>query len=81
MNTSKYKNPLVWKNTLKVGLLILVTVVVFAVLFNSFSSVKSGDWSQVVQENFADGKALGFFLPKVLFSFAYAFYLSLKNTK
>ncbi|NJN50315.1 MAG: hypothetical protein HC798_04150 [Polaribacter sp.] len=48
-------------------------------ILNSGSALFSGKFDEVYQFNFADGKWLAFFLPKVVISILYSMYMANKT--
>lgn len=68
-------------HTLKIGTLIFVTILVFAILFKSGSALFSGDWATVYQINFKDENILTTMGIRLVVSYGYAYYISAKNQK
>lgn len=78
---NKLKQPLFWKNFLKIALPFFIVVVVISLLLESSKAIFSGDFARVNQENFANGQWKSFFGFKVVFTVVYALYITNKNMK
>lgn len=78
---SKLKQPLFWRNFLKIALPFFIVVVVISLLLESSKAIFSGDFATVNQDNFANGQWKTFFGFKLVFTFVYAFYITNKNMK
>ena len=51
-----FKNKQYWIEVLKLGVIFLVLFMGFSLLFAQFSNVFSGNFAQIYQEEWADGK-------------------------
>ena len=75
----KIKQPLFWTNFAKVAIPFFVIVTIVSLLLASFSDIFSGDFTQVAETNFLNGKWKNFFGFKVVFSAVYGFYMTNKK--
>lgn len=70
-----------WKLFINFAVPFLLFVTVFSLLINSFSDIFSGNFTEVHQTNFAEGRWKAFFAPKIVLSLVYGFYMASKNIK
>jgi len=70
-----------WINVFKVAFPFLILVTVISLLMNSWREIFSGDFNAVAETNFTNGKWMGFWLYKIVFSFIYGIYMTNKNMK
>ena len=64
-----------WIHVLKLGGIFFVIFVLLSALISNFSDVMAGDFEQVYQEQWADGKWRKDLLLKAAISFVYAIYM------
>lgn len=79
--TNNLKQQKFWKLFFNFSVPFLLFVTVFSLLINSFSDVFSANFAEVHQTNFANGKWKVFFVPKIMLSLVYGFYMANKNMK
>ena len=77
----KTQNPLFWSNFLKVSIPFFIIVIIFSLLWNSWSQIFSGDFAAVAETNFNDGKWKTFFGVKIVVCVIYGLYVTNKNMK
>lgn len=77
----KLKTAIFWKNTLKISILFLILLIIFGLLFNSFSSIIKFDMETVKTQNFTEGKWKYFLFSKVLIALGYGMFVTSKNMK
>lgn len=70
-----------WINVLKLAIPFLILVTIISLLMNSWQDIFAGDFAKVSEVNFADGKWQRFWSFKIVISFMYAIYLTIKRTK
>lgn len=64
-----------WVEVLKLGTIFFVLFMGFSLLFAQFSNVTSGNFEQIYQEEWADGKWVGDVALKAIISFVYSIYM------
>ena len=79
--TEKIKTPFFWKNTLKVSILFFILLIIFGLLFNSFSSILKFDIEAVKTRNFSEGKWKNFVFSKGVIALLYGIFITAKNMK
>lgn len=77
----KLKSPSFWSNVLKIAIPFFILVTIISLLMNSWRDIFAGDFDKVNEFNFADGKWQRFWGFKLVLSFVYAIYISLRKTK
>lgn len=77
--SEKIKTAIFWKNTLKISLLFLITIIIISLVFNSFSSIIKFDMEAVIDKNFTEGKWKAFFLSKIIISLVYGMWMTSRN--
>ena len=77
----KTQNPLFWSNFLRVTIPFFIIVIIFSLLWNSWSQIFSGDFAAVAETNFNDGKWKTFFGVKIVVCVIYGLYVTNKNMK
>ena len=77
----KTQNPLFWSNFLRVSIPFFIIVIIFSLLWNSWSQIFSGDFAAVAETNFNDGKWKTFFGVKIVVCVIYGLYVTNKNMK
>jgi len=70
-----FKNKQFWIEVLKLGIIFFVLFMGFSLLIAHFSNVISGNFEQIYQEEWADGKWVGDVALKGTISFVYAIYM------
>ena len=75
------RNSNFWRLFLHFAAPFFIFVTIFSLLISSFSDVFSGNFDNVYQTNFVDGKWKAFFTPKIVLSLVYGFYMANKNSK
>lgn len=75
------KNPLFWKNVLKVGVPFFVFVAIFSLLFNTGSAIFNGNWNRVYEFHFANNRWVRFLLQKGIISILYGMYICNKKMR
>lgn len=73
------KNKQFWIEVLKLGVIFFVLFMGFSLLFAQFSNVFSGNFAQIYQEEWADGKWLSDVALKGSISLVYAMYMVSKR--
>ena len=74
-----FKNKQYWIVVLKLGVIFFVLFMGFSLLFAQFSNVFSGNFAQIYQEEWADGKWVNDVLLKGAISLVYAMYMVSKR--
>lgn len=74
-----FKNKQYWIEVLKLGVIFFVLFMGFSLLFAQFSNVFSGNFAQIYQEEWADGKWVNDVLLKGAISLVYAMYMVSKR--
>ena len=77
----KIKSPGFWTNLLKVAIPFFILVTVISLIMNSWRDIFAGDFAKVNEVNFSEGKWQRFWGIKIVISFGYAMFVSLKKTK
>ena len=77
----KMKAPGFWSNVLKVAIPFFILVTVISLFMNSWRDIFAGDFAKVNEYNFSEGKWQRFWGIKIVLSFVYGMYVTLKNTK
>ncbi|WP_299674039.1 hypothetical protein [uncultured Tenacibaculum sp.] len=77
----KLKNPLFWKNVVKVAIPFFIFVIIFSLLFYNGKLVFSGDFDAVFEKEFKNGKWINFLVPRLIISFGYGMYTTMKKMK
>ncbi|WP_347173569.1 hypothetical protein [Polaribacter uvawellassae] len=77
----KMKSPGFWTNVFKIALPFFILVTVISLFMNSWREIFAGDFAEVNEANFADGKWKRFFALKIIISYFYALYVAIKKTK
>ncbi len=77
----KLKNPLFWKNVLKVFVPFFIFVIIFSLLFYNGKLLFSGDFKTVFDKEFSNGKWVNFLVPRLIVSFGYGMYVTMKKMK
>ncbi|MGJ8743782.1 hypothetical protein [Polaribacter sp.] len=77
----KIKEPLFWSSFMKVTIPFFVMVVLISLVMNSASDIFSGNFSNVSEINFGQGKWVSFFGIKIVISVVYGCYITNKNMK
>ena len=77
----KIKSPGFWTNLLKVAIPFFILVTVISLIMNSWRDIFAGDFAKVNEVNFSEGKWQRFWGIKIIISFGYAMFISLKKTK
>lgn len=79
--TEKIQQPVFWMNTFKIALTFFIVLTIISLLFNSFSDLVSMNFTAVMENNFYEGKWIGFFGIKIIFSLVYGMWMTAKNMK
>lgn len=79
--TEKIKQPEFWRNFIRIAIPFFIIVIVFSLLWNSWSQIFSGDFAAVAETNFNDGKWQTFFGVKIVVCVIYGLYVTNKNMK
>jgi hypothetical protein len=79
--TEKIKLPEFWRNFIRIAIPFFIIVIVFSLLWNSWSQIFSGDFAAVAETNFNDGKWQTFFGVKIVVCVIYGLYVTNKNMK
>jgi len=79
--TEKIKHPEFWRNFTRIAIPFFIIVVLFSLLWNSWSQIFSGDFAAVAETNFNDGKWQTFFGVKIVVCVIYGLYVTNKNMK
>jgi hypothetical protein len=79
--TEKIQQPVFWMNTFKIALTFFIVLTIISLLFNSFSDLVSMNFTAVMENNFYEGKWIGFFGIKIIFSLVYGMWMTARNMK
>jgi len=79
--TEKIKHPEFWRNFIRIAIPFFIIVIIFSLLWNSWSQIFSGDFAAVAETNFNDGKWKTFFGVKIVVCVIYGLYVTNKNMK
>jgi hypothetical protein len=77
----KIKSPGFWTNVLKIALPFFIFVTLISLFMSSWREIFDGDFDKVNVANFSEGKWQRFWGIKIIISFGYAIYVTLKKTK
>ena len=77
----KFKSPGFWGNFLKIAIPFFILVTIISLVMNSGGALFSGDFAKVNEDNFSDGKWQRFWGFKLVISFVYALYITIRKTK
>jgi len=77
----KIKTSLYWKHTLRMALLFFILLIIFSLLFNSFTDILKFDIDAVEATNFADGKWRKFMGTKGAISLLYSMFVVARKMK
>ncbi|WP_299058050.1 hypothetical protein [uncultured Polaribacter sp.] len=78
---NKIKQPQFFANFLKIAIPFFIIVTIVSLLMNSFSDIFAGNFTEVANLNFNNGKWISFFGIKIAISIFYGVYVTLKKTK
>ena len=76
----KMKTPGFWSNVLRVAIPFFILVTVISLGMTSWRDIFAGDFAKVNEVNFADGKWQRFWGFKLVISFIYALYMTIRKT-
>jgi len=77
----KIKHPQFWPNFLKVAFPFFLIVIVISLLINNSAEIFTGDFEELYQKNFSEGKWKNFFAYKLVFGIFYGLYTTNKKMK
>ncbi|WKD85797.1 hypothetical protein KCTC32516_01143 [Polaribacter huanghezhanensis] len=77
----KLKSPGFWINFLKIALPFLLFVTLISLFMTSWRAIFAGDFAEVNEVNFTEGKWQRFWGFKIGISFLYALYMTIRKTK
>jgi hypothetical protein len=77
----KLKSPGFWTNVLKIALPFLLFVTLISLFMTSWQAIFAGDFAKVNEVNFSEGKWQRFWGFKIVISFLYALYITIRKTK
>lgn len=77
----KIKQKFFWQNTLKTAVAFFIFVTIISLLMNSWRDIFVGDFAQVTEANFNNGKWIEFWSYKVVLSVLYGIYMTNKKMK
>lgn len=70
------KSPDFWVKVLQLAVIFFIIFVGISLIISHFQAIVSGDFAQIYQDEWADGKWVNYFLIKLAISVVYAIYMT-----
>ncbi|MGB7842189.1 MAG: hypothetical protein WBL21_05320 [Salinimicrobium sp.] len=71
-----FKDPEFWIKVLQLAIIFFVIFVGISLIISHFSAIVSGDFAQIYEDEWANGKWVNYFLIKIAISLVYAIYMT-----
>ena len=73
------QQPLFWRNVIRVTIPFFIFVTLFSLVFTNSKDIFSGNFNNVYEINFSNGKWIRFWGFKIIFSFIYGIWITNKK--